>query len=85
MSDTYGDMIDARNLLDVAYKMLSRIDVNTLANEFVDKEYFEAREAIYKAWSHIHTAIKIQGDVMSTNGPFNYRQEHNMISEEFNK
>lgn len=63
MSDTYEDMIDARNLLDVAYKLLSRIDVNTLANEFVDKEYFETKEAIYKAWSHIQTAIKIQGEL----------------------
>lgn len=63
MSDTYEDMIDARNVLDVAYKLLSRIDVNTLANEFVDKEYFETKEAIYKAWAHIQTAIKIQGEL----------------------
>lgn len=63
MSDTYEDMIDARNVLDVAYKLLSRIDVNTLANEFVDKAYFEAMDEIYKARAHIQTAIKIQGEL----------------------
>ena len=63
MSDTYEDMIDVRNVLDVAHKMLSRIDVNTLANEFVDKEYFETMDAIYWARAHLQVGIKIQGEL----------------------